>query len=111
MPYTYHTDDDRKAMLDALGIKAEDELLKVIPEKHRVRGLLPIDQGRTEPETIRKLFALAERNAPAARLVSFLGGGIYDHIVPSVVRTSPAGRSSPPPTRPTRPRSARARCR
>jgi glycine dehydrogenase subunit 1 len=86
MPYTYHTDDDRKAMLDALGIKSEDDLLKVIPEKHRVRGLLPIDQGRTEPETLRKLFALSERNAPAARLVSFLGGGVYDHTVPSVVK-------------------------
>ena len=86
MPYTYHTDDDRKAMLDALGIRSEDELLSAIPEKHRLRGLLPIDRGRTEPETLRKLFALAESNHPAARLVSFLGGGVYDHTVPSVVK-------------------------
>ncbi|HEX5131804.1 MAG TPA: aminomethyl-transferring glycine dehydrogenase subunit GcvPA [Candidatus Krumholzibacteria bacterium] len=86
MPYTYHTDDDRKAMLDALGLASEDELVSVIPEKHRVRGLLPIERGKTEPETLRKLFGLSETNNPAARLVSFLGGGVYDHTVPSVVK-------------------------
>ena len=86
MPYTYHTEDDRKAMLAALGVKSEDELLNVIPEKHRLRGPLPIERGRTEPETLRKLFALSETNMPAARLVSFLGGGVYDHTVPSVVK-------------------------
>jgi len=86
MPYTYHTDDDRRAMLESLGLEAEDDLLKVIPEKHRVRGLLPIEHGRSEPETVRKLAALADRNVPAARLISFLGGGVYDHTVPSVVK-------------------------
>jgi len=86
MPYTYHTDDDRKAMLASLGLKSEDDLLGVIPEKHRVKGLLPIERGKSEPETQRKLFAMAERNAPASRLVSFLGGGVYDHTVPSVVK-------------------------
>jgi glycine dehydrogenase subunit 1 len=86
MPYTYHTDDDRKAMLETLGLKSEEDLLQVIPEKHRVRGLLPIERGKTEPETWRKLFRLGETNHPAARLVSFLGGGVYDHTVPSVVK-------------------------
>lgn len=86
MPYTYHTDDDRRAMLDTLGIKSEDQLLDVIPEKHRLRAMLPIERGRTEPEVMRLLGSLADRNAPATRLTSFLGGGIYEHTVPSAVK-------------------------
>ena len=86
MPYLYHTDDDRKAMLAALGISSEDELVDVIPEKYRLRSLLPIEKGRTEPETLRVMGLLSRANHPAAQLVSFLGGGIYDHTVPSVVK-------------------------
>jgi len=83
MPYTYHTDDDRRAMLEALGLESEDDLLDVIPDQYRLRALLPIERGRTEPEVLRMLGRLADRNAPATKLVSFLGGGIYDHTVPS----------------------------
>ncbi len=86
MPYTYHTDDDRRAMLETLGLKSEDELLDVIPEKYRLRALLAIERGRTEPEVLRVLGRLAARNAPATGLVSFLGGGIYEHTVPSAVK-------------------------
>ncbi len=86
MPYTYHTEDDRRAMLDMLGVKSEDELIDVIPEKYHLRSLLPIERGKTEPETLRLLSRLADRNAPAVKLTSFLGGGIYEHTVPSAVK-------------------------
>lgn len=86
MPYTYHTDDDRRAMLNALGLKTEEELVDVIPEKFRLRALLPIERGRSEPEVLRLLGRLANRNAPATQLTSFLGGGIYEHTVPSAVK-------------------------
>jgi glycine dehydrogenase subunit 1 len=86
MPYTYLTDDDRRAMLDALGLKTEDQLLDVIPDTYRLRALLPIERGRTEPEVLRMLGRLADRNAPASKLTSFLGGGIYEHTVPSAVK-------------------------
>ena len=85
MPYTYHTDEDRKAMLAALGAKSEEELIDVIPEKFHLRTLLPIEKGKSEPETLRAMGAISRENHPAAHLVSFLGGGIYDHTVPSVV--------------------------
>ncbi len=86
MPYTYHTDDERDAMLRTLGVKSEDELIDVIPEKYHLRSLLPIEKGRTEPETLRVMSLLSRANRPAGHLVSFLGGGIYDHTVPSVVK-------------------------
>ena len=86
MPYLYHTDDDRREMLDALGVRSEDELFERIPEKYRIEKPLPIGEGKSEYETLQYFEALAGRNRPAGGMISFLGGGIYDHIVPSVVR-------------------------
>jgi glycine dehydrogenase subunit 1 len=85
MPYLYHTDDDRKEMLDTLGVRSEDELFDRIPEKFRIEKPLPIGEGKSEYETLRHFEALAAMNRPAGGMISFLGGGIYDHIVPSVV--------------------------
>jgi glycine dehydrogenase subunit 1 len=86
MPYTYHTDEDRKAMLAALGAQSEAELVDVIPEKLRLRALLPIEKGKTEPETLRAMGFISRSNQPASQLLNYLGGGIYDHTVPSVVK-------------------------
>lgn len=86
MPYLYHTDEDRKAMLDYLGVGSEEELFDQIPEKYYVRDLLPIGEGKTEPETQRLFDNIAAKNHPASETLSFLGGGVYDHFVPSVVR-------------------------
>ena len=85
MPYLYHTEDDKRAMLDSLGLQSEEELLEQIPAEFRLDKLLPIETGKSEPETIRKFAELAEMNHSAVGLVSFLGGGVYDHVVPSVV--------------------------
>jgi glycine dehydrogenase subunit 1 len=85
MPYTYHTDEDRKAMLAATGARSEDELIDVIPEKFHLRALLPIEKGKTEPETLRAMGLISRQNRPASHMVNFLGGGIYEHTVPSVV--------------------------
>jgi glycine dehydrogenase subunit 1 len=85
MPYLYHTDQDRKDMLDSLGLTSEDELFEQIPSRYHVNGLLPIGRGKTEQETRRMFEGLSVRNRPASCWISFLGGGIYDHVIPSVV--------------------------
>ena len=86
MPYTYHTDDDRKEMLQRLGVESEDQLFEQIPSAYRIPGPLPLAAGKTEPETMRMFAEIAEKNRPAATMLSFLGGGIYDHFVPALVR-------------------------
>jgi glycine dehydrogenase subunit 1 len=92
MPYIHHTDDDRREMLASLGVASEDDLFDRIPAKFRLRSALSIGEGKSEYETLREFEALGDKNRPAGGLVSFLGGGIYDHIVPSVVKHL-AGRS------------------
>ena len=43
MPYISNTDDDRKKMLDYIGIKSFDDLLKSIPDELRLKRPLAID--------------------------------------------------------------------
>jgi glycine dehydrogenase subunit 1 len=86
MPYLYHTEDDQKAMLERVGVKSLEELFDQIPGKFYLRDPLPIGPGKSEPETHRVFSGMAAKNNPAAGMISFLGGGVYDHYVPSVVR-------------------------
>ena len=86
MPYLYHTDEDREQMLDSLGLRSEDDLFDSIPRQFLIDGDLPVGAGLTEYETLALFSRLSEKNRDAGSVVSFLGGGIYDHIVPSVIK-------------------------
>lgn len=79
------TEADRKAMLDAIGVSSIEDLFADIPDeiKSRFESLdLP---ALTELETRQRLTELASKNANPAEYVSFMGGGLYDHDVPSAV--------------------------
>ncbi len=91
MPYIYHSDDEIKQMLASLGLKSEEALFDKIPREFLLKEL-PLDAGKTEGETLRFFQKLGAKNKPAATRTSFLGGGIYDHEIPSIVNHL-AGRS------------------
>lgn len=86
MPYTCHTDEDRKKMLESIDLQSEEGLFEQIPRELYLRELLPIGEGKTEPEVLRLFTELAGMNRPATGAISFLGGGVYDHVVPPVVK-------------------------
>jgi len=92
MPYLYHTDEDRKEMLEILGLRSEDDLFDHIPDALRINESLSMDNGLTEFDTLKYFGSLAAKNQAAVGMTSFLGGGVYDHIVPSIVKHL-AGRS------------------
>jgi glycine dehydrogenase subunit 1 len=79
------TDDDREAMLAAVGVGSVDELFADIPAAVRFQGELALEPALSEPELVAHLDELASRNAHVGRELSFLGAGIYDHYVPAVV--------------------------
>ncbi|MGH2783742.1 MAG: aminomethyl-transferring glycine dehydrogenase subunit GcvPA [Actinomycetota bacterium] len=85
MEFAPHTDADVRVMLDALGLASVDDLFAPIPASLRYDKPLDMPEGRTEIEVLRELGALAARNRSADELVCFLGGGAYDHHVPSMV--------------------------
>ena len=85
MPYIPNTDEDRQAMLEAIGVGSIDELFEMIPsELHLGRDLnLPAAMG--ELELAAHVSELASQNVSAAQGACFLGAGSYDHFIPSVV--------------------------
>ena len=82
MPYTPHTKDDIDSILEEIGIKDEDELFKVIPEELRAKSF-NLKEGLSEFEVYEEFKKLAALNDTSK--VCFLGGGYYDHIIPSAV--------------------------
>jgi glycine dehydrogenase subunit 1 len=74
-------------MLETLGLASSQELFDSIPRSIRdaFRGDGLPETGLSEDEVSRELNRLAARNLGACRFVSFLGGGVYDHYVPSLI--------------------------
>jgi glycine dehydrogenase subunit 1 len=80
------TDQDRQEMLAAIGAGSIEDLFKDIPEAVRFKGELDLPPAMSEPEVLRHLNSLADKNKHYQNAVSFMGAGIYDHFIPSVIR-------------------------
>jgi glycine dehydrogenase subunit 1 len=85
LSYTLLADDDRQEMLHAVGAKSIEELLSGIPSEIRLRRPLNIPPAMSEMELTAHLQQLATKNLSSDNAVCFLGGGAYDHFIPSVV--------------------------
>jgi glycine dehydrogenase subunit 1 len=83
--YLSLTDSDREEMLAAIGVSSIDELFEQVPEGVRLGRELDVPPALGEAELARHLEELAARNVHTGAELSFLGAGIYDHYVPSVV--------------------------
>jgi glycine dehydrogenase subunit 1 len=83
--YTSATDADRQAMLAAVGAESIDELFADIPASVRLDRAIDLPPGKPEQEVYTYLRDLAARNVSAEDEISFLGAGMYDHYVPSLV--------------------------
>ncbi|RYM06034.1 aminomethyl-transferring glycine dehydrogenase subunit GcvPA [Sporolactobacillus sp. THM7-7] len=79
------TEDDRQAMLRTIGVDSEEALFSDVPEKIRFKGDLKVERALAEPELLRFLSGLAKKNVTTTAAASFLGAGVYDHYIPSVV--------------------------
>lgn len=71
-------------MLDFLGIASIERLFSDIPEEFKTDGLA-IQGGMSELEVISHVRSLLDRNKDCSELKCFLGSGIYDIFIPSVV--------------------------
>jgi glycine dehydrogenase subunit 1 len=84
MRYLPHTPDEIGQMLRAIGVESLDALFESIPVGARLGRELALEPALDEPALMRHLHELADRNRGASML-SFLGGGAYDHHVPPAV--------------------------
>jgi glycine dehydrogenase subunit 1 len=72
-------------MLAEIGITSVEELFADIPTSARFRQALKLPAGCSEAETLRHLQELAAQNANLDAYVSFMGGGVYDHLIPTAL--------------------------
>ena len=83
--YTSATDDDRRAMLAAIGADSIDALFADLPDGVRLDRPLDLPEGKPEQEVYGYLRELAAQNVSAEDELSFLGAGMYEHYVPSLI--------------------------
>ena len=84
--YLFHTDEDRRQMLAAIGADSIDEIIDAqVPADVRLDRPLRIADGLDEMSLEAMMRQLAAKNASAASHLCFLGGGAYDHFIPAAV--------------------------
>jgi glycine dehydrogenase subunit 1 len=84
MRYLPHTNAEIQEMLKVCGKSSLDELFESIPPEARQRRPLEFDAALGEAALMSHLQELALKN-PGASMLSFLGGGMYDHHIPPAV--------------------------
>lgn len=85
-PYLPHTEEDIAYMLQAIGVDSLEALFSDIPEELRLNRALTIGEGLSEIQIRKELGELAASNTTLDHVTSFLGGGAYQHYVPSVIK-------------------------
>lgn len=84
MDYIPNTARDKELMLKEMGISSFEALLEDIPKMLR-KFSLSLPEGLSEPQVLKALKNLSEKNSNIDKYISFLGAGAYEHLVPSVV--------------------------
>ncbi len=85
MTYIPISPRERDDMLKTIGVKSLDDLFDAIPAKHRFPKL-DLPKALTEMEAYQELSDIAQANENVrGDLISFLGAGMYNHYIPSVV--------------------------
>ncbi|MCD4693377.1 MAG: glycine dehydrogenase, partial [Calditrichales bacterium] len=82
MAYLTNCDADFKEMLEIIGVENFEELISNIPEDIRFKRKFNIPEAQSEfgVSEIMKSFSGQNKN-----YLSFLGGGVYDHYIPSII--------------------------
>lgn len=83
MSYIPNTIDDKEKMLNEIGIKSVSELFNNIPSQVKLDRKLDLPEGASEIEVRRKLADISKGNHTYKSI--FLGAGVYNHYIPSVV--------------------------
>lgn len=85
MRYLPLTQQNRKEMMDAIGVTSVDALFRDIPSSAFIDGLAALPAHKGELEIERLMGAYANENLAASQGPFFLGAGTYFHHIPSSV--------------------------
>jgi glycine cleavage system P protein (glycine dehydrogenase) subunit 1 len=80
--YCPHTPEEISEMLSAIGVSSVEELFAPIPAELRAKPLT-IPSGTSEFEALARMQAIAGANVQG--MTNYIGGGFYDHVIPTVI--------------------------
>lgn len=84
-PYIPHTDEDIAVMLDKIGIETVDALFGDIDQRSHLSRPLDLPEVHSERAIINKLTEISMKNIDSGNWLNFAGGGIYEHLIPTIV--------------------------
>ncbi len=82
MPYLSLTEEEKKSMLDRVGVRSFEELIRDIPVSLR-DPQIALPPSLSEPEVQDLISKLGRRNTTTRDALSFLGAGSYEHFIPA----------------------------
>jgi glycine dehydrogenase subunit 1 len=85
MRYLPHTAEDRRAMLQTIGVKSVDDLFVDVPRSAVLEGPVDLPPHAGEMAVERAFSDMAAQNMAAGSVPFFVGAGAYRHHVPAAV--------------------------
>ena len=85
MRYLPLNNNDRKAMLDVVGVSNVDALFEDVPKSARLDGLIDLPKHQTEAAVERYMARLSNKSVSASSVPFFCGAGAYKHHIPASV--------------------------
>ncbi|MFH1799810.1 MAG: aminomethyl-transferring glycine dehydrogenase subunit GcvPA [Candidatus Omnitrophota bacterium] len=82
MPYLSLTEEEKRSMLDRIGVRSFDELITDIPVSLRDPKIV-LPSFLSEPEIQDLISKLGRKNTTTRDVLSFLGAGSYEHFIPA----------------------------
>ena len=86
--YVPSTEEQRREMLEAIGLKDVRDLYRDVPESMILNRPLDLPEGKSELEVRSAMSKLAAKNTVFSTVLR--GAGAYDHYIPSIVKYIPA---------------------
>ncbi|WP_227938515.1 aminomethyl-transferring glycine dehydrogenase subunit GcvPA [Alkalihalobacillus deserti] len=83
--YLPMTEADQKEMLKTIGVESIEDLFSDIPKDIRFKGEMDLKEALKETELVSYFQGLASKNVSIKQVPSFLGAGVYEHYIPSIV--------------------------
>jgi glycine dehydrogenase subunit 1 len=85
MRYLPLNNNDRKAMLDVIGVESIDDLFDTVPKAARLDKLIDLPLKQSEQAVERHMSKLSAKSVSASSVPFFCGAGAYKHHIPATV--------------------------
>lgn len=84
-PYIPHTEKDIEQMLKKIGVTTIEALFSDIPDAAMLNRSLDLPDAHSERAMLKRITAISRENIDADAWLRFVGGGLYEHMIPSVI--------------------------